>query len=368
MLTRYALTALLILALPFGGSAVAQSLAVNSKTDPSISVCGTDLSFSGLDPATLHGTWIYIWTLFRDGFVEQVQQQSISCFQFPCQFPTFYYHTTSGLPGVYQLRLQVKWGLIIGKTLHSNKVAVAISPAAPPTAKLKINGKEGNSLTICPHDPIVVDGSSSLCTSAYFLSVQLSDVNWNRFGGEATRWLSSSDYKTYGPISSFNAKAFAERQFFRFVGGQYYRVKLAVVSPWNETTTLVRIAEPSVSAKLLNVHSSRSQFSSATGLMADIQQVCVSKTTLILDGASSSCEDRYFIEAMELDGNSLKEVPSSSFGTWITPLTQAPANINLNAVYASGGRYFEFGKVYRIKLAVGLPWKETVVLVEYILC
>ena len=36
-------------------------------------------------------------------------------------------------------------------------------------------------------------------------------------------------------------KKFAEDQFFKFVAGQYYRVKLAVGTPWSESTMLIRV-------------------------------------------------------------------------------------------------------------------------------
>ena len=65
------------------------------------------------------------------------------------------------------------------------------------------------------------------------------------------RWLTADDYSTYGPISSFNAKRFAEDQWFGFVAGQYYRIKLATGSPWKEVTKLARI-QPSVAAFTLN--------------------------------------------------------------------------------------------------------------------
>ena len=89
--------------------------------------------------------------------------------------------------------------------------------------------------------PIVINGSLSSCASGYFVSIQLSDASWNRYGFEANRWLTSQDFATYGPINSFNVKKFAEDQWFSFVPGQYYSVKLAVGSPWSESSKLIQI-------------------------------------------------------------------------------------------------------------------------------
>jgi hypothetical protein len=53
--------------------------------------------------------------------------------------------------------------------------------------------------------------------------------------------LTDDDFTTYGPINAFDVKKFAEDQWFSFVPGQYYCVKLAVGSPWSASSKLIQI-------------------------------------------------------------------------------------------------------------------------------
>jgi hypothetical protein len=128
---------------------------------------------------------------------------------------------------------------ISGWMEHSQ--VISIQPSQPPVSVLKINGTSGPTLDIAAPYQIVMDGSASACTSRYFLSIQLSDASWNRYGNEAGEWLTSGDFNAYGPINNFDVMRWAQDQWFGFSAGQYYRVKLAVGSPWNETTTLIHI-------------------------------------------------------------------------------------------------------------------------------
>lgn len=107
---------------------------------------------------------------------------------------------------------------------------------------MKINGKSGDHVNIeGPDWPIVIDGSGSPCATSYFVSIQLSDAQWSRYGYEAMQWLTAGDAQ-YGDIAHFNLKKFAEDRWFRFVPGQYYRVKLGVGPGFTDTSTLIYIA------------------------------------------------------------------------------------------------------------------------------
>lgn len=108
------------------------------------------------------------------------------------------------------------------------------------TASLTINGSQASPTLVNAAGPIRLDGSQSTCASGYFVSVQLSDPSWHRFGTEVMRWLTADDLVRYGPINNFDVKKFAEDQSLPIVAGQYYRVKLAVGTPWSESTVLIR--------------------------------------------------------------------------------------------------------------------------------
>src|SRR5947209_5865669 len=89
------------------------------------------------------------------------------------------------------------------------------------TASLTINGSKASPTLVDADGPIRLDGTTSTCATGYFVSVQLSDPSWHRFGPEAMRWLSVNDLARYGSIDNFDVKKFAEDQFFKFVAGQY---------------------------------------------------------------------------------------------------------------------------------------------------
>lgn len=108
------------------------------------------------------------------------------------------------------------------------------------TASLTINGSNASPTVVDAAGPIRLDGSTSACALGYFVSVQLSDPSWHRFGPEVMRWLTANDLNLYGPINNFDVKKFAEDQSLPIVAGQYYRVKLAVGTPWSESTVLIR--------------------------------------------------------------------------------------------------------------------------------
>lgn len=111
------------------------------------------------------------------------------------------------------------------------------------TASLTINGSTANPTVVDAAGPILLNGSTSVCATGYFVGVQLSDPSWNRFGNEVAGWLSGNDLSAsgpYGPINKFDVKKYAENHGLPIVAGSYYRVTLAVGTPWSESTILIR--------------------------------------------------------------------------------------------------------------------------------
>jgi hypothetical protein len=112
----------------------------------------------------------------------------------------------------------------------------------PSTAAFTLNGDAGHGPIQVPHaGPVVINGTSSSCAQGYFVSVQLSDANWNRYGTEFMGWLTATDFAQHGPIGSFDVKGFAASRGLTLTQGQYYRVKLAVGTPWSEASKLIQI-------------------------------------------------------------------------------------------------------------------------------
>jgi hypothetical protein len=338
-------------------SAQAQSLSINGTTSASVTACDSgSLNFSGLYSVSYYGSWTYTWTLYRNGSAIKQTKQAISCSNngFPCQLPSFIYQTSAlGMAGTYQLQLTAQqWGLT-GFQGSSNQVSVGVSSSGP-TPILKINGNSNTVVDVCAVGPIILDGSANTCASDFFVSVQLSDANWNRYNYEAMRWLTPQDYSTYGAISSFNAKKFAEDQWFSFVPGQYYRIKLATGNPWKEVTKLARI-QPSVAEFTLNGSTEANQ---------PIQ--VPANGPIVINGTLSSCASGYFV-SIQLSDASWNRYGFEAM-RWLTP--QDFANYGpihaFNVKKFAEDQWFSFvpGQYYRVKLAVGSPWSESSKLIQ----
>src|SRR5205085_11798197 len=116
-------------------------------------------------------------------------------------------------------------------------------PVPPPcTNAFAVNGNSGSTMDVVgPSWALTLDGTASTCTS-HFVSIQLSDAAWNRYGTEGMKWLGSNDYLLYGgSIKHFNIKKFATDRGFQLSAGQYYLVKLAGGPSWAETTKLIHL-------------------------------------------------------------------------------------------------------------------------------
>lgn len=129
------------------------------------------------------------------------------------------------------LQTKIDSGWWFGSCTATFTVVVG-APRPCPSVLPKINGSSADTVPVDAPGPIVMDGSGSCSTDGqYFLSIRLSDASWGHQSSELARWLKSSDFAAYGPISKFNVKKWAEDNYVQFVPGQYYLVKLAVGTP-----------------------------------------------------------------------------------------------------------------------------------------
>lgn len=334
----------------FVGSAQAQSLSINNSGSPTLNVSGGSLSFLGIGSA-FSGTWDYTWTLLKNDSEIRSNKQSLTCDQFLCEPPMFRYQISSAcMTGTYKLKIKVsRWGIPTSRT-ESNSIAVS-APGGGPTPVLKVNGQKGLNIDVCAVGPIIVDASQSTCTSDYFLGMQLSDIYWNSLSTEAMRWLTKTEFAQYGPISHFDAKRFYEHQYFGFVPGQYYRLKLAT-SPWVETTSLLHIVGSTAS---LTINGSK-----ASPTVVD------AAGPIRLDGSTSTCASGYFVSVQ------LSDPSWHRFGReamrWLTANDMAQYgpidNFDVKKFAEDQSLPIVAGQYYRVKLAVGNPWSESTVLIR----
>lgn len=209
-------------------------LSINQLTGAQISACTSSLDVAARAAAALPGTATYNWTLYLNGFSIRTKSESITCnIGTSCPTPSFNF-VEQAISGNYRIRLRVGTS-----DEYSNQIHVTMSGS--PTPMSSINGSAATNVSVLDDGPMILNFSDSACASKYFLSIELSDQNWNRLGGEFGKWLADSDYDRYMRSWSFNLQAWAEDHGFRFVAGQYYRVKIAVAPPWNERSQLMHI-------------------------------------------------------------------------------------------------------------------------------
>lgn len=108
-------------------------------------------------------------------------------------------------------------------------------------AQFKLNNLTNDVITLSYGTPIRLDLTvGKNCIDNYFMSVQESDANWNRYGPENMRWLSPSEVGGLGGVSNLNVQNFNSWYgTFNFMQNKYYRVKIAVGDPWTERTVLL---------------------------------------------------------------------------------------------------------------------------------
>ncbi|WP_225036758.1 T9SS type A sorting domain-containing protein [Winogradskyella sp. SM1960] len=97
----------------------------------------------------------------------------------------------------------------------------------------------------------------------------------------------------------------------------------------------------------------------------DVTELCL-VDNLLVDGSLSSCEDRYYVELTEFNPVSWTDT-LVLHSAWVTPITQAPNNINI-VDFLPPGYHLRPGKIYKFKLAVGSPWDSTEIFFEVTCC
>lgn len=352
------------------GSALAQQVAlkINDLSGPNITTCSTTLDFSASYTYTFYiaGTYTFTFTLYRNSKVYKTQSAETSCeydasnpSSTPCQVDSLFKDSelTGNGTSTYEVNETITdGGGQVYANVNSNMISVTASNTAP-MAIPKINGNATHTygqadVSVCAIGPIIMDGSSSCGNGDYFLSVERSDPSWNLYAPEAMRWLTASDYSKYGPISNFNVMRFAEDQYFGFVGGQYYRVKLATGPGWNEQSQVIAI-EPNVSGLKIN------------GNLGPTVNILGPSYPIIMDGSSSTCASQYFLSVQLSDAASNKYGPEAM--RWLAASDYAkygPLN-HFDAKKFAEDQWFAFvaGQYYRVKLATGPVWSETTTLI-----
>lgn len=96
----------------------------------------------------------------------------------------------------------------------------------------------------CKGSEIPLDASATTNEDHWFVSVQESDANWNRYGTEYTQWYTAQK------AGQLDLTEFANKKGLDFKCGKYYRVKIAGASEcngWSEKTKLIKIECPEIS-------------------------------------------------------------------------------------------------------------------------
>jgi hypothetical protein len=320
-------------------------LTINGGTGPNVSICNTaTLKVSG--GKTVIGKANYEWRFYQNNLLFDSKNEERECVTGqPCQVPT--YVAIAKMPlayGKWTARLTVKTGL----TVHSDEAtnSIQVGPMAP-AASCKVNGSTAAVINVCPGGPIRVDGSESACAQNYFIAIQRSDEWWGLSGIEAARNLTTPDYLEFGPISSWDVKGFAEKYAgFKFEGGQYYRIKLAVKPPWNEQSRLIHVMKP-VSSFTIN------------GKSADAISVA-GTSGIMLNGQASICGTQYFVSVHQANANWQGFGPEKM--KWLNAADLAKfgpiASFDVKKFAAAQGLPMTLGNRYLVKLAVGPEWAE----------
>jgi hypothetical protein len=227
---------------------------------------------------------------------------------------------------IYDYALDTYWGY----SDTSNSVPVTFQSA---TASSKINNSSSQTPNVYANGPMTLNGSGSACASSYFVSIQKSNSSWGGTGPECMRWLTSSDYNQFGSISNFDLRGFYLSCGQTFTPGQYYRVKLAVGNPWNETVKLVYVppATPNFSIKDKN--------NNWVTPPADGSPIEVCSSNITMNAAATMGESKYEIVVQESD-RWWNRSYRYEWGRWFSG--QAPNGINLQNL-ASTYSYPQYG-------------------------
>lgn len=282
--------------------------------------------------------------VFRDGV--QVAEEEETFIGIPA-FTTFHTFTLNvpSASGVYTVTLD---------DIPSGPINVN---GIEPEASFVLNGAGGTSSSnFCPGETIFLDGSNSTCEDSYFIAVQESNIYWENIGPEVSQWFNGS------APSNFNISSFAQNNGLNFQVGKYYRIKLAIGPTWSEQVRLVYIQPANAAASLENIHETE-QVITSHGVV-DVDVFC--SKNIIMNGAASTCEDRYSIIIEEWDLATGPVVGTKYIMPW--EFNEVPNGINLSDLYAQAGMSMAQNKVYKVQLAVGLPWDDVYFFVKRKIC
>ena len=296
------------------------------------------------------GRHTYRFEVLRNNSVISAAENDYTAYQYEDTTLTFLF-TVAAASGTYRLRAYVDgepWSGVLSSAIAFTLEQTIGSPVAKPL----INGDASAEVAVCPGGPITLDGSPSECASGYFVGIEFSDQNWTRLGGGGGAWINGNERERYGQISSFDLKKFAEDRYIGFYGGQHYLVKLAVGTPWNESTRLISITPP-VATALINDDPNRAVAVCTWGPM-------------ILDGSPSVCASDYFvgIELSDQSGAGLGGGGGGRIGNTEVRLYGPINAFNLRPFAAHRFIAFVPGQYYLVKLAVASRgpignWSET---------
>lgn len=230
----------------------------------------------------------------------------------------------------------------------------AVAAALASHTDFAINGKSSAEIRLCHSDAPRLQGCTATLpfqtgpclADSYFVSVQLSDPWWNRYGPEISRWLDPGEIDG---ICDFDLGQFLDGSGLSLSPGNYYRVKLAVGPEWQETSRLVYL-EPGDAVLMINGQRS--------GLV-DVDDA----GPIYLNGCASRCAKDYFVSVQLSDpwGNRY----GTEFQKWLSPAETADVcHLDLKQLVQGSGISFTQGNYYRVKLAVSSPWEEDVILMH----
>ena len=182
-----------------------------------------------------------IWTLFLNGSAIASEQHNKNFAINGTDNVTF-----SVAPAAGSYYVERKYKNIPGTTITTPVINVTVNNSTITGPAFIINQllyaiTPQDIYNVSASDPIKINASLSCpVKQTFFVSIQLSDIYFNRYNHEAMSWFNSNSNQ-YGSISNFNLKQFAQNNWFTFHPGQYYRVKIAFGSPWQEFTRLIKI-------------------------------------------------------------------------------------------------------------------------------
>ena len=229
-------------------SAVTQQpiLLINNSSSQFTTCAGTQIPAIASADYTINDNSLitYTSTLLQNNQALATGSETFNCSQTPCYEYYAYGDALTVQNGLSTYQVQLTVTDQSNNILYAGDSNLVDVTGTPEGAVPKINGSSADNVSVCATGPIIMDGSASCGNGDYFLSVQLSDRFWGRDGTEEDEWLTPSDYSNYGPINNFNVMGWSQHHWIGFVGGQYYRVKLATGPGWNEHTQLVAIEQP----------------------------------------------------------------------------------------------------------------------------